>query len=668
MSRAAVNPTLPQNDSPADQAKRAAQIAASRVTYQWTTTVPTLPDVPLSATVPFNDEPTIPWFLLLIEVGLKILFNRLALDLSQNSSSLDKTDITHDASDPRDLSGHLHQVPPTAPPHAAARVRSQQIADSVAGIRAHYARQHGGGLLGHVGTELESGVDLVLHDEHREKLRGYAHEVRDMVASIDPTTSIGGPAGAVSLEAYMALFDSLRVPGIAYAFQEDDVFARLRVAGPNAVLIKNITALPGNFPLTEAQYAGVVAGDTLAAALADGRLYLCDYVELSALVPGMWDGLHKFVYQPMALFAVPPGGASLVPVAIQCGQDSSKNPIFTPSVIAAEQWGWEMAKLVVQVADGNYHELVAHLAHTHLVIEAFAVAARRNLANVHPIWGLLVPHFEGLLFINNQAATSLIAANGPIDHIFGGTITSSQLTASAARLSFDFEAKMLPNDLAARGVADATQLPDYPYRDDALLVWHAIHEWATQYVDIYYVDDAAVTGDTELAAWCASLMAEGAVKGFTAITTRKQLAQVCTMVMFTASAQHAAVNFPQKPIMSFAPAITGAGWTAAPTEQTGKTRQEWLGYMPPLPLALEQLDVLYLLGSVYYRPLGTYLSNDFPYPAWFRDPLIIGSDCALSRFQAALQGVEARIVARNAERRSPYTFLQPSLIPTSINI
>ncbi len=69
-----------------------------------------------------------------------------------------------------------------------------------------------------------------------------------------------------------------------------------------------------------------------------------------------------------------------------------------------------------------------------------------------------------------------------------------------------------------------------------------------------------------------------------------------------------------------------------------------------------------------YRPLGTYLSNDFPYPAWFRDPTIIGADCALSRFQAALQAVEARIVARNGERQAPYPYLQPSLIPTSINI
>jgi len=42
--------------------------------------------------------------------------------------------------------------------------------------------------------------------------------------------------------------------------------------------------------------------------------------------------------------------------------------------------------------------------------------------------------------------------------------------------------------------------------------------------------------------------------------------------------------------------------------------------------------------------------------------------CPWPRFQAALQAVEARIVARNAERLAPYPYLQPSLIPTSINI
>ena len=120
--------------------------------------------------------------------------------------------------------------------------------------------------------------------------------------------------------------------------------------------------------------------------------------------------------------------------------------------------------------------------------------------------------------------------------------------------------------------------------------------------------------------------------------------------------------------MEYAPAVTGAFWQPAPDTQKGGTKTGWLAMMPPEVLALQQLKVLFLLGSLYYRPLGTYLSPDFPYPQWFQDPQITGKGGPLSRFRAALQDVEEQIVARNSERMRPYTFLLPSLIPCSTNI
>lgn len=648
MTRAAIHPSLPQNDTTAQQTAREAQIAAACKSYVWTTDMPTLPGVPLAATVPASDEPTIPWFLILIGVGLKIARNVIAVKLS----GLDQ--------------GHLDTLPSTL---IGAQGRCDLIEASATRIARHHAVQTGTSVLSRAAADIATVVEDAEHDAHIALLKSHAAELRDIAALSDDERAGLDGGRAISLDAYRALFDTIPVPGFAYIFQEDDQFARLRVAGPNAMLIKGISALPDNFPVTAKQYAAAIGhGDSLDRALADGRVYLIDYAELAVLVPGVWDGLAKYVWQPLALFAVPPGGSALKPVAIQCGQDSEEHPIFTPTVVASEAWGWEIAKTVVQIADGNYHELFVHLARTHLVMEACAVATHRELADIHPLWALLVPHFEGSLFINYQAATSLIAANGPIDHIFAGTITSSQLAAAKDRLAFDFYGKMLHHDLAARNVADVEALPDYPYRDDALLVWQAIHEWTTQYIDIYYADDAAVTGDTELAAWVATLASDGKLKGFKPIVTRAQLAEVCAMILFTASAQHAAVNFPQKDIMAFSPAVTGAGWAAAPTGQAGHDKAEWLGYMPPLSLALEQLNVLYLLGSVHYRPLGDYRSNDFPYLEWFRDPAIIGNDGPLARFQATLRGVDERIVARNAERQYPYPYLQPSLIPTSVNI
>jgi arachidonate 15-lipoxygenase len=644
----AADPTLPQADTPAEQAARAAQIAAAQAVYVWTTEVPTLPGVPLATDVPKNDEPTIAWFAVLIGVGLAIVRNALTVKLG----GVDKGELDT----PR-----AH--------YEAALAECAAIEASTAKIAAEHGVHDGGSIFGRIVGDVEQAVAAAERDAHLALLKGYKERIEDlMTVSADEVAGLGSSQPR-SLDAYRALFATLPVPGIAYDFQDDGAFARLRVQGPNNMLIAAVgDALPANFPFTDAQYQTVVNGDTLAAALADGRLFLLDYKDLAILDPGTYGGLAKYAWQPMALFAVPPRGSSLIPVAIQCGQDPAAHPIFTPSPAADRLWGWEMAKLVVEVADGNYHELFTHLGRTHLVIEAFAVATHRHLAEVHPIWALLVPHFEGTLFINEAAATSLIAADGPIDHIFAGTIASSQLAAVDARLAFDFRGKMLPADLAARGVGTGSALADYPYRDDALLVWNAIHEWARQYVDLYYASDADVTGDTELAAWAACLAGEAKIRGVGPVTTRRQLIDICTMVMFTASAQHAAVNFPQKDIMAFAPAITGAGWQAAPNGERGHDKPGWLAMMPPMALALQQLNVLELLGSVHYRPLGDYRSNAFPYPTWFQDPRVTAAEGPLAWFQAALQGVEAEIVARNAQRLQPYPYLQPSLIPTSINI
>ncbi|HEY0597202.1 lipoxygenase family protein [Sphingopyxis sp.] len=640
------DPTLPQNDTAAQQTARAAQLTAAQAVYVWTTDVATLPGVPLATDVPKNDEPTIAWFVILIGVGLDIVRNALTVKLG----GVDKGELDSPRAE-----------------YEAALAECDAIEASAAKIAAEHGVHTGGNIFARMIGDVENAVAAAERDAHVALLKGYKDRLEELM-KVDEAQGLGSKTPR-SIEAYRALFATLPVPGISYMFQDDSEFARLRVQGPNCMLITAVgDALPAKFPLSAAKYAAVVGGDTLAAALADGRLFILDYKPLEVLDPGTYGTMAKYAWQPMALFAVPPGGSSLVPVAIQCGQDPADYPIFTPSPVADKIWGWEMAKFVVQVADGNYHELFAHLARTHLVIEAFAVATHRHLAEIHPLWALLVPHFEGTLFINEQAATSLIAAGGPIDHIFAGTIASSQTAAVDARLAFDFYGKMLHADLVARGVGVDSALADYPYRDDALLVWDAIHEWARQYVDLYYAHDADVVADTELAAWATCLAGEAKIKGFGPVATRKQLAEICTMVMFTASAQHAAVNFPQKDIMAFAPAVTGAGWQVAPNGQRGHDKAGWLAMMPPMALALEQLNVLELLGSVHYRPLGDYRSNAFPYPKWFQDPRVTAAEGPLAWFQAALTGVEAEIVQRNAERMQPYPYLRPSLIPTSINI
>ncbi|MES2073544.1 MAG: lipoxygenase family protein [Pseudomonadota bacterium] len=629
------DPSLPQNDSPARQQKRAKQLIDAKQEYVWSDQVVNLVGVPMSATVPEADQPTLEWKVLILEALVKVGENLLAVKVNDEQGWFGKK---------LPIQSRLDSVK-----SLVEKAKNNQ------GLDSPFAR-----------VALIAEIAIAFGEIKLEEAK-LLHES----AQLHETAQNSAP----ELQDYNNLFKAIDIPQISKSFQNDEVFARLRVAGPNPMLLKGIDSVPDKFPVSEQQYRQVMgSGDSLAKAGSEGRLYLLDFAELGYLVdnPGLYKGKPKYVYAPFALFAVPSGCQSLTPVAIQCGQDPAKFPIFLKpaNADARAQWGWEMAKMVVQVADTNYLELYVHLARTHLLMEAFAVATYRCLAPEHPLYVLLLPHFEGTLSINDKAASSLLAPDSINDHLFGTPVQCTQKAAGKDRLEFDFYQNMLPAELAARKVGNASQLPDYPYRDDALLLWGTIHQWVTEYVSIYYSSDAQVVGDTELAAWTASLMdeKEGSVKGFRSIADREQLVEVLTMVVFTASAQHSAANFPQKGMMMYAPMFSGAGWTLVPESGKEYTQRDWLAMLPSLPLGIEQINLLSVLGSIYYRRLGDYRSNYFPYQPWFEDSNITGSDGPLARFQNALLEVEQVITARNLRRPAPYPYLLPSQIAQSITI
>ncbi len=142
------------------------------------------------------------------------------------------------------------------------------------------------------------------------------------------------------------------------------------------------------------------------------------------------------------------------------------------------------------------------------------------------------------------------------------------------------------------------------------------------------------------------------------IATLAYLVDAVTMVIFTGSAQHAGVNFPQNGIMSFAPAMPTAGYETAKAVGAGTSKQDWLNLLPPLDQAQQQLNLLYLLGSVYFTKLGNYENGDFS-DSKVAEPL--------QMFQKSLQDIEEIINRRNLERPA-YDYLKPTNIPQSINI
>jgi|GEM_PF-699265 len=475
---------------------------------------------------------------------------------------------------------------------------------------------------------------------------------------------------------YNDLFQIIYLPCISHQFWTDYAFTAQRVAGANPLVLEKCSVLPDHFLVTNDHYQSVMGtDDSLQRAQQEGRLYITDYAVLEALEPGTFPDAQKYVYAPLALFAVPADGCSLMVVAIQCHQQPGvDNPIFTPPPQGSPQsahWAWQIAKTIVQIADGNYHELISHLGRTHLLIEPIVVATYRQLAPNHPLSVLLRPHFEGTLFINNAAVSGLINDGGTVDAVMSGTIESSKkMSVKAVKgFPFGFNDSMLPATLTKRGVDNSDQLPDYPYRDDALLLWEAIHDWVDSYLGLYYRSDQDVVEDTELQAWLQEMMAEDGGRmidigetsvdqGTASLRTKAYLTDMITLIIFTGSAQHAAVNFPQSAYMTYIPNLPLAGYCPAPTS-TNATTQDYFNLLPSLKQAETQMNMTYLLGALYYTQLGEY--GD----AYFTDTRV---ETPLKIFQRRLDEIGIMINDRNSTRPTFYNFLHPNKIPQSINI
>ena len=507
------------------------------------------------------------------------------------------------------------------------------------------------------------------------------------------------PAGRPpTLDGYLQLFQAIEPPAIAAGrsetiatgFLDDQIFSYLRVAGANPLMLQQIDpwskdaqrtlgdglrpVLGHRFPITEAQYQSVMGPhDSLPAAIREGRLYWIDYAILEGAPNGSFPEEQKYLSAPIALFAVPQGTAptrQLQVVAIQCSQTPGPhNPVITPpgpDASEAEHYQWLVAKSIFQIADGNFHEAVSHLGRTHLLIEPFVLATHRQLPRTHPLNRLLLPHFQGTFAINHAAQRKLIVSGGGVDRLLGSTIDHDRTLAVLGLHRVGFNDALLPRHLKARGVDDPSALPVYPYRDDALLLWSAIQDWVAAYLGLYYDRDSVVQHDQALQTWAAELVAHdgGRLQGFGedhvqgAIQTRAYLIDVITMVIFTASVQHAAVNFPQYDLMGYAPAAPLAAYVSPALMSAIQSEADFLQFLAPLDQAQKQLNLLNILSSVNYTKLGYYPEGQF------LDPRVV---FPLQQFQVRLKQIEATIQDRN-QSRPPYNFLLPSRIPQSINI
>uniref|UniRef100_A0A3P9MEZ7 Arachidonate 8S-lipoxygenase n=1 Tax=Oryzias latipes TaxID=8090 RepID=A0A3P9MEZ7_ORYLA len=442
-------------------------------------------------------------------------------------------------------------------------------------------------------------------------------------------------------------------------WREDAFFGYQFLNGVNPMMIQRCKTLPSKFPVPLDMNVSK-SQLTLRTEMMKGNIFLCDYNILDGVETNTINGRKQFLAAPLVLLHKNEDD-EMMPIAIQLKQEPGEdNPIFFPT---DSEYDWLLAKTYVKSADSNLHELNYHLLRTHLLAEVFAVSLQRNLPRVHPVYKLLICHSRYTLQINFLARNSLISESGTITlyTASGGKGMLTLLDRSVSSLTY--RSLCMPDDIIDRGLED---LPNFYYRDDGLKLWNIMQRFVHGILSFYYKNNCMVQNDAELQNWIQEIFQNGFLRRsetgipqkFTAVA---ELVKFVTMVMFTCSAHHAAVNTGQYDLYGWMPNGPSTMQEPPPTQKGKADEASFLSTLPDVQTTVNIMATIWLLSmqSSDARYLHDFVEEHFTedFPKY-----------KVTMFQRDLIKLIEDIKCRNENLKLPYTFLDPKLVENSVAI
>ncbi|XP_042340950.1 polyunsaturated fatty acid lipoxygenase ALOX15B-like isoform X2 [Plectropomus leopardus] len=442
-------------------------------------------------------------------------------------------------------------------------------------------------------------------------------------------------------------------------WKDDAFFGYQYLNGVNPMLIRRCSALPDYFPVTD-DMVFLCGQCSLADEMKKGNIFLCDYKQLDGLKANTINGKKQYLMAPLLLLHKTPSD-EMVPIAIQLKQTpAGDNPIFFPT---DSEYDWLTAKIFVRSADFQEHQLNVHLLRTHLLAEVFAVALLRNVPMVHPLYKLLIPHTRYTLQINHLARLLLISKTGVFTEFAASGGEGMRTLLKRSLSSMTYISLCIPDDIAERGLED---VPNFHYRDDGVKLWDIIHRFVQGVLSFYYKNDAEVQQDSELQKWILDIFEHGFLsQAGTGIpqsfTTVAELVKFATMVIFTCSGQHSAVNAGQFDYGGWMPNTPISLQLPPPTTKGTTSEATMLQTFPDVNTTVQGMSTMWLLSkqSSDFVPLGQYPEDHFSEEIPCK---------MIKKFQGDLEVLSAIIKARNKSLDVPYTYMDPVVVENSVAI
>ncbi|KAG8011324.1 Hydroperoxide isomerase ALOXE3 [Nibea albiflora] len=488
-------------------------------------------------------------------------------------------------------------------------------------------------------AEIRFSVSKKIETLFKKKITGVEVKLNKLVGSAEQWTTID------DIKKIFCLKKTTMSEYVTNHWKEDDFYGFQFLNGINPNVIQRCSGLPLNFPVTEEMVKPFLEeGSSLQKEMEKGNIFLCDFKRMDGLPTKVYDGESLQVTAGLCLFYVNPE-KKLRPIAIQLQQQpSEQNPIFLPSDTETD---WLLAKMFIKNADIMQHQSVYHLMNTHQLAGVFTVATLRSLPAIHPLYKSSLG-YKGMIELMRKALSEM---------------TYSSLC--------------LPENITARGLES---IPNFYYRDDGLKLWNIINSFVRAVVEHYYPSDSEVCRDTELQEWISEIFTHGFLgnkdavdgkderimsvmpTGFPAgFNTVEEVIKFITMVIFTVTAQHAAVNSGQFDYQSWAPNGTLLLRKPPPATKGQSSMTTILETLPNIEDTANFIANARILSEEYIDlvPMGTYPEERFDEPAVQQ---------MIKEFQAELSYLSEAIQQRNSQLEVPYTYLDPAHIGNSITI
>ncbi|XP_078525516.1 hydroperoxide isomerase ALOXE3-like isoform X1 [Lissotriton helveticus] len=448
---------------------------------------------------------------------------------------------------------------------------------------------------------------------------------------------------------------------VSHHWKEDAFFGYQFLNGVDPMMIKKCNKIPDNFPVTGSMVAYILGPKTnLAAQLQRGKIFIADFKILEGVPANILKGRQQYMVAPLCLLYLSPQD-EMIPLAIQLNQTPGpENPIFLPS---DNEWDWLLAKMWVRSSIFSTHQALSHFLRTHIFAEVFCISTLRQLPMSHPLYKLLIPHHRYTLQINALAREVLIGPGGYFDKSTAIGVAGLAELISRDMQSMTYTSICIADNLKSREVES---LPNFYYRDDGLKIWSAIKSYVSGIVDCYYKGDESIQKDQELQAWVREIFKEGFLERKSSgvpssIQTRADLIKYLTMVIFTGSAQHAAVNSGQFDFLSWMPNCPGTMRQPPPKTKGTATLESVLEILPEVGMTTSLMVTVRILSDEPgdKRPLGTYPDELFTEEEPKR---------CIKAFQERLSQISAEIESRNSSLPVKYNYMNPKVIENSVSI